>query len=362
MIWLSWRQFRAQAITGAAALALFAILLAVTESHMASLYDTSGITGCHSDTCVQRATTFLVRLSSGQGLPLLPTGSNGYVILYFLSIVVILVAPVILGIFWGAPLIAREFEAGTNRLVWNQSVTRTRWLTVKLILIGVTAMVVTEGFSLLQAWWAAPIGKAVGLGGSASILSENRFGPFVFPTHGITPLGYAAFGFALGVTAGLLIRRALPAMAVTVAIFAVVQLITPLWIRPNLFPTDRTISTIAATGASIYVTGRRTLTVDATAVPGHPGAWITSSAAVNATGQPVNTVPKACYSAIPHIEGPGGSPPLANCLASRGTRIAVSYQPAGHFWPLQFAETGLFLALALALAWYCFWRLNRRLS
>jgi hypothetical protein len=60
--------------------------------------------------------------------------------------------------------------------------------------------------------------------------------------------------------------------------------------------------------------------------------------------------------------GPGGSPALDNCLASHGIRVAVSYQPVSRYWPLQFAETGLFLALALALAWYCFWRLNRRRS
>ena len=34
--------------------------------------------------------------------------------------------------FWGAPLLAREFETGTFRLAWTQSVTRTRWLAVKL--------------------------------------------------------------------------------------------------------------------------------------------------------------------------------------------------------------------------------------
>ena len=111
-------------------------------------------------------------------------------------------------------------------------------------------MAVTEAFSLMQAWWAAPIGKAVGLGGSASIFSEGRFGWFVFPTHGITPLGYAAFGFALGVTAGLLARRPVPAMAITLAVFAAIQFATPLWIRPNLFPTSQTVATIAAAGAT----------------------------------------------------------------------------------------------------------------
>jgi hypothetical protein len=362
MIWLTWRQFRGQAITAVAALAAFAILLAVTESHMASLYAASGIADCHGGTCAGPASQFLVQLTSGQSVPLLPNGTNEYVILYFLSVLVILIAPAIIGIFWGAPLIARELETGTCRLAWNQSITRTRWLTVKLTLTGMAAMAVTLAFSLIQAWWAAPIGKAVGLGGSASILTENRFGWFVFPTHGIVPLGYAAFGFALGVTAGLLIRRPIPAMAVALAIFAAVQLVTPLWVRPNLLPSSRTIATIEAAQANATPAGHSTIAVTATTVPGQPGSWIVSSGAVNAAGQPVSIIPAACKSAVPGVSGPGGSPELGNCLANHGIRVAVSYQPAGSYWPLQWAETGMFLAIALALAWYCFWRLNRRLS
>ena len=360
MTWLTWRQFRAQAITAVAALAAFAILLAVTGPHIASLYATSGITRCHGNTCAGLATQFLEDLTSGRGFPLLPDGANAYVILYFLSVLVILVAPAIIGVFWGAPLIARELETGTCRLVWSQSITRARWLAVKLTLIGVVAMAVTEALSLLQGWWAAPIGKAVGLGGSASIMSEGRFGSFVFPTHGITPLGYAAFGFALGVTAGLLIRRAIPAMAVTLAIFAAVQVAAPLWIRPHLIPLNRTIATAEAAQANFWPTGGSTIAATASRVAGQPGAWITSSGAVNAAGQPV-TAPAACQSALPHVLS-GGSPEWDNCLASHGIRVVVSYQPVSHYWPLQLAETGLFLALALALAGLCFWRLGRRLS
>jgi hypothetical protein len=361
MIWLAWRQFRTQAITAAAALVLFAVVLVLSESRMSGLYNTSGLTTCHGGSCAGLASQFLQSLTSGRGVSFLPDGSNEYVILYFISVLVILVAPAIIGIFWGAPLIARELESGTFRLAWNQSVTRNRWLTVKLALIGVAAMAVSEGFSLLQAWWAAPIGKAIGFGGSASILTEGRFGPFVFPSHGITPLGYAAFGFVLGVTAGLLIRRAVPAMAVTVAVFAIVQLITPLWIRPDLIPPDRTIATITAAGAAPIVVGDATITMGAAAVPGHPGAWITSTAAVNAAGQPTG-LPVGCQSAVPQLQGPGGSPRLSSCLSSHGVRVAISYHPVSSYWPLQFAEAGLFLALALALTWYCFWRLDRRRS
>ncbi len=358
MIWLTWRQFRAQAITAAAALVAFAIVLAVSGPNMASRYASSGITGCHGGSCAGLASHFLILLTSGSAAA---RRSQPYVILYFLSVLVILTAPAIIGIFWGAPLIARELETGTCRLAWNQSVTRTRWLTVKLTLTGVAAMAVTEALSLMQAWWAAPIGKAVGLGGSASIMSEGRFGYFVFPTHGITPLGYAAFGFALGVTAGLLIRRAIPAMAVTLVIFAVVQFATPLLIRPHLIPPNRTIATIAAAQANVVPAGGSTITVTATHVPGQPGAWITSSGAVNAAGQPV-TAPAACASALPHTLSGGGSANWDNCLASHGIRMAVSYQSVSHYWPLQLTETALFLALALALAGFCFWQLGRRLS
>ncbi len=369
MIWLTWRQFRAQAITAVAGLAAFAALLAATEPHLSGMYDSSGLATCHGDACAGLADTFLQNLSSGGGFLLIPA-AGAYAVLYFFSVLVILIAPAITGVFWGAPLIARELEAGTFQLTWNQSITRTRWLAVKLTLTGAAAMAVAEAFSLIQAWWAAPIGKAVGLGGSASVFSEGRFGWFVFATHGITPLGYAAFGFALGVTAGLLIRRPIPAMAATLGIFAAVQFITPLWIRPQLFPTSHTTATIAAAEANVSVRANPRLAVTASAVPGQPGAWIISSEGVNAAGRRVSTVPAACESAIPQAQGPHGGSALApgdaaalnNCVAGHGIRVAESYQPGSHYWPLQWSETGMYLALALALAGSCFWRLNRRRS
>jgi len=109
------------------------------------------------------------------------------------------------------------------------------------------------------------------------------------------------------------------------------------------------------------------MTVTAAAVPGQPGAWIMSSAIVSAAGQPVSTVPAFCESAIPIpngrvSQGQSQSSALPNCLASHGMRASESYQPASHYWPLQWSETGIFLAFALTLAWYCFWRINRRRS
>ncbi len=341
MIWLTWRQFRVQALTAAAALAGFAILLAATGPGLASRYAASAITGCHGFGCQTAAITFLGQL---QAASLYPS-------VYLLGLALILVAPAITGIFWGAPLIARELETRTFALAWNQSITRTRWLAVKLTLTGLAAMAVTEALSLGYAWWADPIRKALDLGGSTSLFSGSRFSPLIFATHGITPLGYAAFAFTLGTTIGALIRRTVPAMAVTLAIFAAVQIAVPLGIRPHLLPPDHTVATIASAELDF---GNLTATV----VPRQPGAWIISSGAINAAGQTVSTLPAACLGATPLGLKLGSSP--GPCLESHGFREAITYEPASRYWPLQWIETGIFLALALALAGFCFWRLGRR--
>ena len=214
-------------------------------------------------------------------------------------------------------------------------------------------MAVTEGMSLLQAWWAAPIGQ----GASGTSLAMNQFSPLVFVTHGITPLGYAAFAFTLGVTAGALIQRTVPAMAVTLVLFAAVQIAMPLWIRPNLFPAEHTT---VAIGRDITFSNNTqgNFTLATGTLAGQPGAWILSSGAVDAAGHPVSTAPAACTQAVVSGTGPSG---LA-CLASHGIRIAVTYQPASRYWAFQWTETGICLAAALALAGYCFRRVSRRLS
>ena len=340
MIWLTWRQFRVQALTAATALAAVAILLGVTGPPMANRYAASGLAGCHGDGCANLASAFLSQLQ---------TGAVDHVV-YPVGLLLILATPALIGLFWGAPLIAREFETGTYRLAWNQSVTRTRWLTVKLALTGLTAMAVTEALSLMHAWWADPISKAIALGGGASVFSGNQYSWLTFASRGITPLGYAAFGFALGTAVGALIRRAVPAMAVTLAIFAVAQVPMPLWVRPVIIPPAQTITTVDAAGVNFG-------SLTASDVPGQPEAWVVSSYAVNAAGQHVTALPDSCFpenAQAKFNEDPG------LCVDKLGIREVVSYQPASRYWPLQLIETGIFLALALALTGFCFWLLDRR--
>ena len=128
---------------------------------------------------------------------------------------VVLVLPALIGVFWGAPLIARELEAGTHRLVWNQSITRTRWLAVKLGLVGLAA-VTAAGLRQLRGGLVVRPDRQ----GRRRCRGRPRaWTPLLFGARGIVPIGYAAFAFALGVTVGMLVRRTVPAMAITLAVF-----------------------------------------------------------------------------------------------------------------------------------------------
>jgi len=365
MIRLSLLQFRIQAIAAAATLAVFTILLAATGPHLAGTYAADGLDSCHGSSCTNLADYFAGSLIH-----------SPYYVLWLLSEGAILLAPAVIGLFWGAPLIARELETGTAALAWNQSVTRTRWLAIKLTIGALTAMALTEALSLMQTWWAAPISQA-GADGASVGFAQSRFSPLNFPAHGITPLGYAAFAFALGVTAGALIRRTIPAMALTLAIFAALQVAMPLWVRPNLAPPDRTVNAVTSLGnalASQTGPGGDTFTLYANSIPGEPGAWLLSSGPINAAGQATSTTPAACASVGGTGSGTGtnqGASPqgattgpvaFVDCLASHGIREAVSYQPASRYWRFQATETAIYLALALALTGCCFRRLNHRRS
>ena len=224
MMWLTWRQFRWQAVTAAAVLAVLAIALGVTGFGLSTRFDQAGLSACHS-ACSSLASNFIQDL---RGTP--------YAALFFGCVVLMYLAPALMGIFWGAPLIAREFEAGTHRLAWNQSITRARWSAVKLGLIGLAAVGTAGLLSLMITWWAGPIDHALNLVGGSPSFGGTRISPVVFAARGVAPLGYAVFAFALGVTAGVLIRKTLPAMAITLVIFAAVQFLMPNFVRPHLIP------------------------------------------------------------------------------------------------------------------------------
>jgi len=109
-----------------------------------------------------------------------------------------------------------------------------RWMAMKLARIGLAAMATTGLLSLMLSWWTSPLYQAAQKAAGPNALSISRFTPPLFGANGVAPIGYAAFAFALGVSVGVLIRRTLPAMAITLAVFAAIQILWPSFVRPHL--------------------------------------------------------------------------------------------------------------------------------
>jgi hypothetical protein len=77
--------------------------------------------------------------------------------------------------------------------------------------------------SALITWWSGP----------ENALKQQRFLPGQFDIQGIAPIGYALFAVALGMTAGALLRRTLPALATTLGVFIALRLLITDYIRPH---------------------------------------------------------------------------------------------------------------------------------
>jgi len=353
MIRFVWRQFRVQSILALAILVVVAAVAAVTGPHLAHLYDTN-VANCgnHGD-CAGATSAFL---------------RNDSTIRTWLGILIV-VSPGIIGIFWGAPLVARELEAGTHRLVWTQSVTRTRWLVTKLGVIGLASVIMVGLLSLIVTWWANPLDGA----------TANIFG--AFDERNIVPIGYVAFAFVLGASAGVIIRRTVPAMASTLVAFVAVRLSFDRLLRPHLV--SPMIHDLALKPGSMGFGsangGPFTLMPN---TPNISNAWINSTQILDKANHALTShfVVLACPRLIAGVQSGGPSTrssqgsrirvttsaqkAFQDCVSKVGRtyREVVTFQPANHYWLLQWFELTLYIATAVIMASFCFWWVRRRLS
>jgi hypothetical protein len=334
MTWLTWRQFRTQTWVALGALAVIGVTILVGAAMVADLYSSSGATTCHS-ACQNAINTFLAEVTQGF------TGA-----VYNVGILAVYALPALIGAFWGAPLVARELEAGTHRLAWNQSVTRTRWLVTKLAIVGGASMVAVGLLSLGVTWYSHRIDQG----------TSEQIQPMMFGARGVVPVAYAAFAFALGVAAGVLIRRTIPAMAVTLVVYIAAVGAMPAWIRQHLLPPthiDVPLLTDNIRGLGMSENGQNMMVFADTDVKG----WVVSNQIVTPTGA-VFTGP-----ADPQYCGRDTGP--RTCLQWLGThnlRQSIDYHPGTQFWALQWIEAGIFLALAAALIVFCLQWTKRRLA
>jgi len=312
MSWLTWRQYRFQLGVAAALLAALAVLLLVTGLQAASQYH-SAIAACAA-----------THSCTNQGGLFLGNRAVGFLVIMTLG------TPVLAGLFWGAPLVAAELETGTAQFAWMQSITRRRWLAVKASWMLLAAAVWGGLISALVTWWSGP----------NNALHLDAFNPGRFDIMGLVPVAYALFAMALGIAAGALLRRTLPAMAVTLAGFIAVRAVIALWLRPHFMSAVTTTYSVirgSTPPGSYWQLASGVLDSN-----GHPVPQVNGPAAF---GIPLNYLPASCAPLN------GGATTIApSCAhALEGFRGFLTYQPAGRYWAFQGIETGIFVALAAIL-------------
>jgi ABC-2 family transporter protein len=310
MTWLTWRQMRVEYIGFAVLLAILATLLLGTGIEMRNFegglacLSVNAAPSCGGQGDFVRAFGTLVDLSG------------------WLNVI-----PLLLGIFIGAPLVAREIERGTHRLVWTQSVSRRRWIVLKIIGIVALAALVGGVLVVLMTWWRQPWD-----------LIQSSFDGAGFDFEGFMPIVYSLFALSLGVLAGTLFRRTIPAMAATLGGFLAVRLPIEFLLRPHFM-----------TPITVLNTGNQA----------PPGAWILDAGLVDTHGHQVFES-QAFQLCGPSIVG--GAKQATSCLAQHGIHSSLVYQPAARFWPFQFMEAGIYAALSVLLPTVAVIWIRRRMS
>jgi hypothetical protein len=312
MAWVTWRQHRPQLLVGAGLLVALAAAALGTHLPISAAYSRDALPGC-------------LPPSTRPGCDLILEHFEGQFDSWAAAARGLAVLPALAGLFVGAPLLARELEHGTHRFAWTQAITRQRWLLSKLALLGAATVLAGGVASALVMWWRGPFDTL-----------QGRMAPSGFDVEGLVVPAYALYALAVGVLAGLLLRRTVAAMTAALVAFAATRLIVLSFLRPNfLTPLHRTVLP----------------TQD-----GHwPGVWVLSNTLVDAGGRQISADREDL--AILHAQQANVDP--HTYLVTLGWQRVVSYQPAGRFWTFQLFEAGLFVALSVVIVAVTLWLVRR---
>jgi hypothetical protein len=339
MIWLTWRQHRKQGLFGLVGLAVLAAVLIPTGNRMRDVFASSGAKGCLDAMGTAQYVAFRTAQECNSTVEKFADGyetwAYGGVLLMFL--------PLLAGMFWGSPVVAREVEAGTHRLVWTQDVTRTRWFLVKFGLVGGTVLLFAAGYAALTNWWLWPLTRTL-------VVPMDYL---IFDQLGVVPVAYTLFALALGAFAGVVTRKVLPAMGATFVVFLVVRGVTEFLVRPNLMAAKEYRQPTSTSDPMLPNPARRD--------------WVIETAVHNADGSVKE--PNGTAFCLQPPPGAAASPPPGGAQAGRGGGCAAeggynlwTYQPAGRFTTFQLIEAGIFVLLAVALVAGTVHLVRRRLS
>ncbi len=312
MAWVTWRQHRAQLVGALGLLLLLAAVAVGTHLPIADAYHRDALSGC-------------LPPSARSGCDIIVRHFQSEFDSWAVAIRGVALLPALAGLFVGAPLLARELEHGTHRFAWTQAITRRRWLLSKTALLAAGTMLAAAATSALVMWWRGPFDTL-----------EGRMAPSGFDLEGVVVPAYALFALALGVLAGLLLRRTVAAMTVTLVVFVSTRLIVLTFLRPSFLPPLHR-------------------TVVASDVGRQAGDWVLSDTLVDAGARQITAAREDL--AVLHAQQAGIDP--HTYLVTLGWKRVISYQPGGRFWTFQLIEAGIFVTLAALVVAATLWLVRR---
>jgi hypothetical protein len=307
MIWATWRMERSLYLVAATVLVVVAVLLLLAGAHQEAAWITFSNLRCSqpgaSSGCLSAANSYYSasRFSSA-------------------GVVVGFLVPGLLGLVFGVPIVAKEIGPSTNRLAWTQSITRTRWLVLKLGVGAFAAASLVAALTPVFQWWTGAVQRG------------DRIVPPNFDVSGLVPVAYALFAFMLGALLGALVQRSGWAFALGVPLFAAFRFLERTFVRSGLVPATET-STPQLAPSNDWVLNQGYLPLGQSS-PGQGITWQRGSATMD-----------SCTS-------PGGGKALhsvQHCESLLRLHYVVQVQPGSHYWALQLAEAGVFVAGACVL-------------
>jgi ABC-type transport system involved in multi-copper enzyme maturation permease subunit len=329
MAWVTWRQHRSALVGVIALFGMVAAGIVVAGLHLHHAY--AAAVACHpagSFVCYGDVTAF--------------NGMYG-----FLSNGLILQAlPALTGAFVGAPILARELESGTFRFAWTQGFGRRRWALAKLVMLGALVTGLAGALSVLFSWYYQPYfattSQALYVSKELPIGASSPFAPGLFDLRGVAFAGWTLTAFAIGIFAGVLIRRVVPAIVASLVAYTGLAFAAGGLLREHYLAPLATSSLTIPSSAWVITQ-----------------QWLTKSGQVASKRQLNDVLLNAPGGAI----GKGGVPKSSNVwqyLVHHGFTQVTTYQPASRFWTFQWIEAGWLVALSILCIGATVWLVRRR--
>jgi hypothetical protein len=320
LTWVTWRQHRAALVGAVALLGAIAAYLAYMGWEIHRAYDSfnacrpaaqrgqplGGLRLEATPACGALGRAFFSFYGGGQG-SVLTSGLNAQTVPFLL-----LAVPVLVGAFVGGPVLARELESGTFRFAWTQGAGRVRLAAARLVPLAVVLTAAAYGLSALFSWYIGPLVQA-GITG--------KYPMQLFGTMGTDFAAWTLFSFAVAGFAGVLLRRAVPAMAASIVVLTAADVVTMMALRQHY-------------ATPVVVTGNEPAGIGNLVV----GNWFTTTSGAPVSQATVNNA----FARLPF-----GVSPSTAMLAKHHYLQWWSYQPASRWWQFQLTEGGWLLAASL---------------